>query len=60
MEKQERRLNLYRLKGWKGYAREGWKKIAIKYDTIQWNGRDDKKSKAKEIIETPFKKTYKF
>lgn len=32
----EKRLNLYKLKGWKYYAREGWKKIAEKYDTVEW------------------------
>ena len=48
------------MKGYKGYVWEGFKKIAAMYDTVQWNGKDDSKSKAREIIETPFKKTYKF
>lgn len=32
----EKRLNLNKLKGWKYYALWGWKKIAEKYDSIEW------------------------
>ena len=57
MEKQEKKLNLYKLKGWKGYAREGWKKIATNYEDIEWG-----EGKVKPILvkDTPFIKTYKF
>ena len=56
MSNQEKKLNLYKLKGWKGYAREGWKKIAVKYDDIEWG---EGRVKPVLVRNTPFKKTYK-
>ena len=60
MAEQKEKLKMIKMKGYKGYVWEGFKKIAQEYDKVKWNGSDDSKSKAKEIIETPFKKTYKF
>lgn len=60
MGTQDNKLKMIKMKGYKGYVWEGFKKIAAMYDTVQWNGKDDSKSKAREIIETPFKKIYKF
>jgi hypothetical protein len=55
-ESKEKRLNLSRMKGYKGWAIEGWKKVADKYDDVKWgNGVEPK-----EIKITPFKITYRF
>jgi hypothetical protein len=44
------------MKGYKGWAIEGWKKVADKYDDVKWgNGIEPK-----EIKITPFKITYRF
>lgn len=54
---QEKRLNLNRLKGWKGYVHGGFKKIAENYDDVEWG---EGRVKPKVVKDTPFKKTYKF
>lgn len=53
---EKKNLKMMKMKGYKGYVWEGFKALAKKYDTVKWgNG-----VKPKEVIETPFKKTYKF
>ena len=53
---KENQLKMIKMKGYRGYVWEGFKKIAAKYDEIKWgNG-----VKPKQVIETPFKTTYKF
>ena len=55
-EKQDNKLKMIKMKGYIGYVHHGFKGVARMYDTVKWgNG-----AKPKEIIETPFKKTYKF
>lgn len=53
---KETNLKMMRMKGYKGYIWEGFKKIAQEYDKVKWgNGKEPK-----EKIVTPFKTTYKF
>ncbi len=56
MPEQKERLKMIRMKGYKGYVWHGFKKIAQEYNKVKWgNG-----AKPREVVETPFKKTYKF
>jgi len=53
---KENQLKMIKMKGYKGYVKEGFKKIAQEYDKVKWgNG-----AKPKSVVETPFKKIYKF
>ena len=56
MAEQKEKLKMMKMKGYKGYVWEGFKKIAERYGDVKWgNG-----VAPREVIETPFKKTYKF
>jgi len=56
MARQEKRLNLNRLKGWIGYVRS-YNNLVKQHDKVKWGeGRVEP-----EIVKkTPFKTTYKF
>ena len=54
---QESQLKMIKMKGYKGYVWEGFKKLAQTYDNVKW-GKGT--MKPKEVIKTPFKTTYKF
>lgn len=56
-EKQDNNLKMIKMKGYIGYVQHGFKNIAAKYDDIKWGNNP---SRAKKIVKTPFKTTYKF
>ena len=57
MPEQKEKLRMIKMKGYKGYVWEGFKKIAENYDKAEFGKNAPK---PKEVITTPFKTTYKF
>jgi len=47
--KQEKKLNLYKMKGWKGYVQSGFKQIAKNYDKINWGEGTLKPAKVEQV-----------
>ena len=56
MAKQEKRLNLNRLKGWIGYVRS-YNNLVKQHDKVKWG---EGRVKPEVVKKTPFKTTYKF
>jgi len=47
--KQEKKLNLYKMKGWKGYVQSGFKEIAKNYDKVNWGQGTLKPVKVEQV-----------
>lgn len=56
-QKQDNRLKMIKMKGYIGYVQHGFKGVAENWDKA---GFGINAAKPKEVIVTPFKKTYKF